>query len=144
MPGTGSKDMLSGTRFRKLPPQPIRKFLYLEQGSGGVIEPCAPLGMDYPIIRCDLKVPADDQVTDQRHIKLTVPRFTKRLPFGRKTEFDQRHIRGVAQVDLIDPFLIIGWDIKIAAPDTALYHALRIGTKLPASHIHELRMDSIH
>ena len=62
--------------------------------------PCAPLGMDHRVIYCNLEVPADDQVPDQRHIKFAVPRFTKRLPFGREAEFDQCHIVEFARLIL--------------------------------------------
>ena len=87
------------------PPQ--KKVLILEQRRCRIIQPETPLRMNNLVLYCNLEIPADNQISNQRHIHFTSPCLTKRLPFGSEPQVNQRHIRRIDKIDFINASLII-------------------------------------
>ena len=69
------------------------KILILEQRRCHGFKPCAPLGLDHPVIRRDLEIPCHDHVPKKCHIHLTGTGLPKGFQLGSKAQRDQCHIR---------------------------------------------------
>ncbi len=117
---------------------PHQKLLIVEQRRSRAPQPRAPLGMDNHILCRHLKIPAHNQIPNQSQEQLTSPRLTKRLHLRSKPKSNQRHIRRIRHIDLINPLLVIGRHIQIPIPHTAPALPLRITpAHIPLPHSHQ-------